>query len=526
MLIARKDFVRTARSSIRVCALASLFWLLCGVSYSQSSNPYVVFRASTSNVAWTGEAATYEEAANEVVKLYSNSCFSDGRGGCLPLQVGTCTPSGAPTDSVLTACTAVLPGGGWIGIQMLSRQAPEGFSVTATPPAKGKNKTKNSAGSDPINPSLGNMYDQTRDVAVANPGTIEFVRFYNSAESSGTDMGPGWHHSYGQSIVANYNASKASVYSGRIALVSAQYPDPATACVSGFADSKSAVSAWASASATYVDNTCVLSGGGHTIGTLQVNSKTPTAARASVVEYDVIRDDGQILRYTLQGGILNAPPGVSLHLAVTSTGFTLTDEQDNVETYNSAGVLQTITSRSGVIQTRSYDSGGRLSSVEDSFGNALMLSRNAGNQIASVALNGGTPTSYGYDATLHLTQVTNADLTTHKYSYGATGFPAALIQVIDENNSTYATWTYDSQGRATFSSLAGGAAATSLAYNDENSVLVTDALGTSSTVSFIRSKKQKPKKKNKNTQKKKNNNRQTTNYDTAGWAASRTDYNG
>ncbi|HEX4675748.1 MAG TPA: hypothetical protein VH209_10495, partial [Steroidobacteraceae bacterium] len=59
-------------------------------------------------------------------------------------------------------------------------------------------------------------------------------------------------------------------------------------------------------------------------------------------------------------------------LAVTASGFTLTDDQDTVEVYNSAGILQSITTRNGVTQTLVY-SGGLLSQVTDSFGNVLSL---------------------------------------------------------------------------------------------------------------------------------------------------------
>jgi YD repeat-containing protein len=66
---------------------------------------------------------------------------------------------------------------------------------------------------------------------------------------------------------------------------------------------------------------------------------------------------------------------------------------NDVETYNSAGVLQSISTRSGEVQSMGYDANGRLSTVSDSYGNSLAITRNAANQIASVALNGSSPRS-------------------------------------------------------------------------------------------------------------------------------------
>ena len=53
-----------------------------------------------------------------------------------------------------------------------------------------------------------------------------------------------------------------------------------------------------------------------------------------------------------------------------------------------------------------------------------------------------------------------------------------LTGIIDENGNHYATWTYDSQGRATSSQHAGGADLTKVAYNDtDGSRTVTYPLG-------------------------------------------------
>jgi RHS repeat-associated protein len=269
----------------------------------------------------------------------------------------------------------------------------------------------------------------------------------------------------------------------------------------------------------------VISNSGAAIGTLPIQSYPQSPPPTTPVEYDVVRDDGQILRYTLQGGVVNNPPGISIRLAVTASGFTVTDDEDNVENYNTAGVLQSITSRTGVVQTLSY-SGGVWSGVTDSFGNSLTVSRNTQGSIASVSVNGGASVQYGYDSTPRLQTVTNLDSTTDTYVYGDNRFPYALTSVVDESGTTYSSWSYDALGRAVTTQAAGGAGEVSLAYNSDGTVTTTDALGALRTFSYSRigdisrvigiSGSQCPTCQDS----------AETTYDSNGWVSSRTDYNG
>jgi len=296
------------------------------------------------------------------------------------------------------------------GLRLINPQSScSTFYVTPAQAARAETSCRNCAG-DPVNPEMGTVFKREEDIRVATPsGALVFERFYNSGDSSGTDMGPGWRHSYDRSILINANTSNNVPPPSQGMTPSNMYADPSSACTQGFNDIKSQVSAWANATAAYTNNTCVLSTSNGTIGTLIVYSTYFGAPATTTVEYDVTRDDGQILRYTTQNGVVNNPPGVSARLAVTGSGFTLTDDQDNVETYNSSGVLQSITERSGVIQTMSYDAAGRLSTVADNFGHTLTIAHNTAIEIASVTLSGGATVQYAYDSTLRLATVTQAD---------------------------------------------------------------------------------------------------------------------
>jgi YD repeat-containing protein len=375
----------------------------------------------------------------------------------------------------------------------------------------------------PINPAVGNVFTTETDVEFAGSGAIAFRRFYNSADATGIDGVPGWRHSYGRSISTIYEPANNS-YSG---LSSALYGTPEDACTMGFAALQPSVSAWAGATATYNNGTCVLSSGTTSIGTVQIQSSAPLSPNATTaIEYDVIRDDGQTLRFTLQNGVINNQPGSSMSLAVTESGFTVTDDNDNVEVYNTAGALQSITSRTGVVQTISYDNNGLFLEAIDSFGNSVTVTRNSQGSIASVTANGGGQVQYAYDSAQRLATVTNLDGTTRGYIYGNSSFTNALTAEVDENGTQFSTWGYDAQERGTSTQEAGGAGAMTLVYNSAGSVTTTDALGAVRTFNYTRVG---------------DNNRvsgitgsqcptcqesASTTYDANGWVASRTDYNG
>jgi hypothetical protein len=154
------------------------------------------------------------------------------------------------------------------------------------------------------------------------------------------------------------------------------------------------------------------------------------------------------------------------------------------------------------------------------------VTRNAQGSIGSISVNGAGSVQYGYNSFESLSTVTNLDNTTRNYLYGNVWLPTWLTSLVDENGTTYSTWTYGDYVHATNTSLALGANSLSLQYNSNGSVTATDALGAVRTVTFTRTGDQ---------------NSVTgisgshcpgcidgagTTYDTAGWVSSRTDYNG
>ena len=396
------------------------------------------------------------------------------------------------------------------------------YWVVAIPPSQGESCSNNCVG-DPINPAIGNVFTRETDVAFRGAGAIAYSRFYSSGDTAGADSVPGWRHSYDRYINIIY-ANAPAFWPGQSSTVSAQYSTPAVACTSGFSTIQSAVPAWANATASYANGACTLVVNSITIATLPIYAYPIPAPAPEAVEYDLVRDDGQTLRYPIQSGGSVNPPGISIRLAVTGSGFSVTDDDDNVEAYNSNGVLQTITSRAGVVQTVSYTSG-LFSGVTDSFGNSLSVIRNAQNSIESITLSGGGTVKYAYSAAQQLSQVTNLDSTTRGYAYDPR-FANALTAITDENNVTFATWTYDSQERGTQSQVAGSVNTITLTYNSNGSVTTTDALGAQRTFTYTRIGDINKVTAISGSQCPTCQESAATTYDAYGWVSSRTDYNG
>lgn len=435
---------------------------------------------------------------------------------------GNCTSLGAPTASTLTSqCSVYLNGTPETGIWAYgSVQCAEYWVIVPVFWCPTCNKV-----GEPINPGVGNVYKSETDVKFAGPGAIAYHRFYDSNDQSGIDGVPGWRHSYDGFITTIPQPPVGKYITNGPPTQSPLYATQAEACTQGFESVQATVPSWAGATAALNDGVCVVSNASGTIGTLPMFETRIQAPPSNPIEYDVTREDGQLLRYTMQNGVINNPPGVSIRLAVTSTGFTVTDDQDNVEVYNSAGVLQSITSRSGVVQTLSY-SNGLWRGVTDSFGNSLTVARNSQGSIKSITASGGGEVQYAYDSNYRLQTVTNLDSTTTSYVYADSSFPNALTSEVDENGTTFSTWGYDSQERGTSTQEYGGADAHTLTYNSYTSVTDQDALGATRTFSYTRIGDQIEVASISGSQCSTCQEMASTTYDAAGWVSSRTDYNG
>lgn len=212
-----------------------------------------------------------------------------------------------------------------------------------------------------------------------------------------------------------------------------------------------------------------------------------------------------------------------------ATGWTYKNEHDEVETYDAAGKLVSLTNRAGLIQTLTYSDGtaganggyvldasgvatatalpaGRLIRVTNPANRSLQFGYDAAGRVVKVADPVGGVYLYAYSGTLatdNLTSVTYPDGKVRTYLYGETAnvsatpdagvsYAHSLTGIIDENGTRYASWTYDAKGRATSSehgTFGSGINHVGLAYgtpdaNGNSTTIVTDVMGTTRSYGF------------------------------------------
>ena len=221
---------------------------------------------------------------------------------------------------------------------------------------------------------------------------------------------------------------------------------------------------------------------------------------------EAARPDGKVIdfRPDLKGGWLNASSDLDLKLTQTgATTWTLTDWDDNVETYTTIkgvpGTLTSIKARGDYTQTMHYSANlghnglPLLMSVTDSYGRTLTITYdNTGicafsTCIGSIAAPDGLVLTYSYNKFGDLKKVSysTTPATSLTYLYDTTDFASQpLTGIIDENGNRFATWTYLNTGDGPplplSSQHAGGADLTTVAYHNlfnKGNATVTYPLG-------------------------------------------------
>jgi len=173
----------------------------------------------------------------------------------------------------------------------------------------------------------------------------------------------------------------------------------------------------------------------------------------------VRREDGLDYHYIKQtDGSWQSNTDTKETLIETPSGWTYVSTDDETETYNLAGQLQSIEYVDGTILVLGYSGTGLLEEVRSSSGEALMYYEDPGdtdNLIDSVTVDagGGQPGRiwrFTYDNVLNLefvispdgTPAIDSDNPVRRYYYENTIYRHALTGIKDERNIRYATFEY------------------------------------------------------------------------------------
>lgn len=224
---------------------------------------------------------------------------------------------------------------------------------------------------------------------------------------------------------------------------------------------------------------------------LAISLQTDVASPPLVVS--VQRQDGQIVAFKLQAGSNSYLADADINLKLTrmldgagnTAGWQLLSATGEVELYQADGLLARLQDTKGRTQTIEYDPLSRPALVRDDAGRQLTFTYDDKGRVVTLLQPDTLAVKFGYDLVGNLSSITWPDGTTRQYLYEDARLPNHLTGIVDENASRYATWTYDTQGRALNSEHAGGADKTTFAYAT-NSTTVTDGLGTRRTIGLTK----------------------------------------
>jgi len=294
---------------------------------------------------------------------------------------------------------------------------------------------------DPINPGIGNQFEEETDFAQSGPGGLEFKRYYNSRLPGFYSLGVAWRSTIDRTVVEwdDDDGGHAVVYreDGRMIPYRLMFNGSPIKLLPNF----NASSVW--------------------VADADITDKLIT----------IVDDSG------------SAPVPIGYTYKVASN--------DDVETYFGVtqGLITSIVSRTGLSLTFSYGAGAvHPQSMTDSFGRQITFTYGGGGFIQTMIDTAGNVYWYSYDADGNLSTVTYPDMTIRTFLYNEpahdpSGAKSLMTGIKDELGTRFATFDYDVNGMAVSAEHAGGADKFSVTA-PTGSVTITDPIGVPHTATY------------------------------------------
>ncbi|WP_431096855.1 hypothetical protein [Polaromonas aquatica] len=214
----------------------------------------------------------------------------------------------------------------------------------------------------------------------------------------------------------------------------------------------------------------------------------------------VARGDGRTVSLNGNGaGVFTAEPDINDRLVIIAGGYRYIDAAAQTqESYDSSGKLTAIHWVGGGSATLTYSTAvtavapaaGYLVQVQDSYGRstsfAYQLPSGAdpvtGGLLSSITDAQGQSMNLAYDSAGNLASLTWPDGKSRSFHYESASFTQGLTGITDELGVRYATFGYDSAGRAISTEHAGGTARYSTSYSTPPQILVTEVYDSAAQV--------------------------------------------
>ena len=157
--------------------------------------------------------------------------------------------------------------------------------------------------------------------------------------------------------------------------------------------------------------------------------------------------------------------------------YTLTLRDGSVHQFNANGKLTSLTDPNGNTITLTLNASGNPTTITDPAGRTVTLTYDSQSKIATISDSLGTIATYTRLTSARLSTVTYADGSKYTFTYVIAGNKFYIGTVKDALNNVLESHTYDSQGRALTSEIAGnGTERYTITYVSATETHVTDAL--------------------------------------------------
>ncbi|MEW7988424.1 MAG: DUF6531 domain-containing protein [Candidatus Thiodiazotropha sp.] len=342
---------------------------------------------------------------------------------------------------------------------------------------------------NPCNPADGNKIQMETDY-INRKGTLRVNRHY-ATQGIGDgyhNMGPRWRHNYSQRL----NGYRMPKYEEYQYTKTPLYTSPRDACIQGWGSIKNDIygGLLANATANYRSGACEIFKDDINVAKLPIHNTLygRKDVGTSIGIQSISRGNGQSLTFRNIGGQWQPLHPNGTTLISSGTNWIFVDENGTREEYSDnpiigIGKLLSRTTSTGQVTHFAYDNEGRLSIVTGHFGETIMYHYNEEGYLITITTPDGN-LNYDYDEQKRLNQVTYPDNTQKQYHYEDTNFSYYLTGITDENNQRFATWAYDSDGRVILSEHSDGAEQVALTYHPGGSTTITDTTGAERTYYF------------------------------------------
>jgi YD repeat-containing protein len=187
------------------------------------------------------------------------------------------------------------------------------------------------------------------------------------------------------------------------------------------------------------------------------------------------RGDGFVINFSGNGsGSFSATADHTHKLVSVAGGYRFTDTlSGTLETFDTAGKLLGISFANGGLLSFTYDSE-NLVKVQSLEGRSVRFAYDTNGLVTRITGTDWGTIAAAYDTKKNLISLTWPDGKVQGFLYENTSLPWVLTGKQDENNSRYATFSYDGQGRAISSEHAGAVEKFTVAYANPAARVVTD----------------------------------------------------